>query len=97
MIIRILGEGRFEVPASAVEAIGELYGQLVDAVRAHDEAAFEPALSALLTEVRLQGDPMESSRLGVFHALFPGKDATIQDAQVLLGMIARLRAGLVPG
>ena len=96
MIIRILGEGTFDVAESAVPCIDELYGDVVRAVRAGDRSAFELALPALLGEVRLRGTAIGTDRLGSFDALLPGKEHGLDDARIVFRIDAQLRAGVVP-
>ena len=62
MIVRILGEGQLEVPESAVSELNELDGALEAAVEHNDEAAFRPALAALLARVREVGSPTDGRR-----------------------------------
>ena len=63
MIVRILGEGQFEVPDDQLDALNALDGAVEDAVESGDEAAFAAALGALLDGVRGAGYPARRTTL----------------------------------
>ena len=52
MIVRILGEGQFDVPDADRATIEELGDVLTAAVDGHDEGAFTSSLAALIDAVR---------------------------------------------
>jgi hypothetical protein len=92
MIVRILGEGQREVPESAVGELNQLDGALESAVDCKDEAAFRPALAALLARVREVGTPTAPDDLRPSELIVPGPDATMEDVRRLLA-----DDGLIPG
>jgi hypothetical protein len=92
MIVRILGEGQLEVPESAVGELNELDGALEAAVDRNDEAAFRPALAALLARVRELGSPTEADDLRPSELIIPQPDATMDEVRKLLN-----DEGLIPG
>jgi hypothetical protein len=92
MIVRILGEGQLEVPDSAVGELNELDGVLEAAVERNDEAAFRPALAALLARVREVGSPTEADDLRPSDLIIPQPDATMAEVRQLL-----TDEGLIPG
>jgi hypothetical protein len=55
VIIRILGEGQYDVADQALDRLNELDAALEAAVDAGDEAAFAAALAVLLDGVRSVG------------------------------------------
>ena len=55
VIVRILGEGQFDVPEDALTRLNALDAAVEAAVEAGDEAAFTSALAALLDGVRTSG------------------------------------------
>lgn len=97
MKIRILGEGKFDVPAAAVPALDRFYGEMAETIRADHAEAFARSLSTLLSEVRSRGAHLGTDRLGDSDALLPPKDATVEDARIVAQLVAQLRAGLIPG
>lgn len=92
MIIRILGEGQFDVSDDAMEGLNELDSALEAAVESGDEAAFTPALTALLDGVRRAGVAHPLDSLDESDLILPRADATIGDVRELLQ-----EDGLIPG
>lgn len=92
MIIRILGEGQFEVAEHTVEALNGIDTQLQAAVDSDDEAGFREALRSLLALVREVGARVPDDYLGPSELVLPNADATIEEVRALLG-----DEGLIPG
>jgi len=92
MIVRILGEGQLEVPESAADELNQLDAALESAVERSDEAAFQPALQALLARVREVGTPAKPDELKPSELIVPQADATMDEVRKLLA-----DDGLIPG
>ena len=92
MIVRILGEGQLELPESAAEELNRLDAVLESAVERNDEAAFRPALAALLARVRQVGSPAEADDLRPSELIIPQQDASMDEVRKLL-----TDGGLIPG
>jgi hypothetical protein len=92
MIVRILGEGQLEVPDSAVAELNQLDSALEVAVERNDEAAFGPALAALLAKVRDVGSPIDADDLRPSELIIPQPDATMAEVRKLMA-----DEGLIPG
>jgi hypothetical protein len=92
MIVRILGEGQFEVAEAAVAELNELDAALEAAVERNDDAAFRPALAALLARLREVGSPTEADDLRPSELIIPQPDATMDEVHKLL-----TDEGLIPG
>ena len=92
MIIRILGEGQYDVSDDAVAGLNELDSALEDAVESGDEAAFATALTALLDGVRTAGVAHPLDSLDESDLILPRADATIAEVRALLQ-----DDGLIPG
>ena len=92
MIVRISGEGQFEVAESHVEELNRLDDDLTKAVDAGDEAQFTSALQALLTSVRSAGKELPADFIGPSDLVLPSPDATIHEVREVLG-----DEGLIPG
>ena len=92
MIVRILGEGQLEVAESATGELNELDAALEKAVNAGDEAAFRPALTALLDRVRALGAPLATDALEPSDLIFPPADADLEEVR---GMMTE--EGIIPG
>jgi hypothetical protein len=92
MIVRILGEGQLELPESASEELNQLDAALESAVERNDEAAFRPALAALLARVRQAGSPTSADDLRPSELIIPRQDASMDEVRKLLA-----DEGLIPG
>ena len=78
MIVRILGEGQFEVDESATEELNALDATLEKAVNAGDEAAFRPALAALVGRVRSLGIPLAADTIKPSDLILPNSKLQLQ-------------------
>jgi hypothetical protein len=92
MIVRILGEGQFEVDDSATEELNALDANLEKAVNAADEAAFRSALAALLDRVRSLGSPVPADTIKPSDLIVPNSEADVAGVRDLL-----TNDGLIPG
>jgi hypothetical protein len=84
MIVRILGEGRYEVPEADLPAIEQLDATLVDALDRGDEAAFAGALADLTGEVRHTGTALGDDDLRTSDLAIPHPGSTLREVQELL-------------
>jgi hypothetical protein len=92
MIVRIMGEGQFEVPEERVEELNRLDQELQKAVDDDDEDAFQAALQGLLASVRTAGNQLPEDYLGPSELVLPSPDSTIEEVRAVLG-----EEGLIPG
>jgi hypothetical protein len=92
MIVRISGEGQFEVPQGHLDELNRLDNDLTKAVDSDDEAQFTAALQALLTSVRTAGQELPADYIGPSDLVLPNPDATIHEVREVLG-----DEGLIPG
>jgi hypothetical protein len=84
MIVRILGEGRFDVPEADMPAIEQLDAQLTDALDRNDETAFDSALSDLLGQVRHTGTLLPADDLQTSGLVVPHPGSTLSEVKELL-------------
>ena len=92
MIIRILGEGQYDVSDGEVDGLNALDDALEQAVESGDEAAFTEALAGLLASVRGTGTALPDDSLEDSDLILPPADASIDEVrQMLTG------EGLIPG
>jgi hypothetical protein len=92
MIVRILGEGQWDVAESEMDALNALDAEVESAVNAGDEAALAEALSGLLDKVRATGRAVPDEDIAVSDLVLPYADASIDDVRDLLN-----DDGLIPG
>jgi hypothetical protein len=92
MIVRILGEGQFDVAEHTVEALNVIDTRLQTAIDADDDQEFHTQLTALLTLVREVGVPVADDYLGPSDFVLPAAESTLEEVRALLG-----DEGLIPG
>jgi hypothetical protein len=92
MIVRISGEGQFQIPEGHLEELNRLDDDLTKAVDAADEGQFKTALEGLLASVRTVGEELPADFIGPSDLVLPSPEATIQEVREVLG-----DEGLIPG
>ncbi|GAA1415197.1 hypothetical protein GCM10009601_04390 [Streptomyces thermospinosisporus] len=92
MIMRILGEGQYEITEEHLDRLNELDAALQSAADAGDETAFTAALSALLDAVRSLGTPLPDERITPSDLVLPDADTSLAQVRELLS-----DEGLIPG
>ncbi|WP_406306786.1 hypothetical protein OHA61_37200 [Streptomyces sp. NBC_00885] len=92
MIMRILGEGQYEITDEHLTRLNELDSDVQSAADAGDEAAFTAALSALLDAVRSLGTPLPDKRITPSDLVLPDGDTSLTQVRELLS-----DEGLIPG
>lgn len=92
MIIRILGQGQFEIDDSKQDDLNRLDEAVVAAVETGDEEGYAAALKTLLDAVRSQGSAVADDFIAPSDALLPSEDVTLGELRDLLG-----DEGLIPG
>jgi len=92
VIVRILGEGQFNVDDTDTAELNRLDTELETAVERNDEAAFAAALRDLLAQVRTQGSPLPTDTLEPSDLILPPQDASMNEVRKMLN-----DEGLIPG
>jgi len=92
MIVRILGEGQWDVADDRIDALNKLDADVESAIEADDPVTFANALAALLNDVRTTGTPLPDDALNDSDLILPPADATIDEVRELLD-----DEGLIPG
>ena len=92
LVIRILGEGQYDVAETALDKLNELDAAVEAAIESADEATFRPALLALLDGVRTVGVAHDAESLDESDLILPPDDASIDEVRELLA-----DDGLIPG
>jgi hypothetical protein len=84
MIVRILGEGRYDVPEADMPAIEQLDAQLTDALDRNDEVAFASALADLVGQVRHTGTLLPADDLQTSGLVVPHEGSSLAEVKGLL-------------
>ena len=92
MIVRILGEGQYDVADDALDRLNELDSAVETAVEAGDDDALASALTALHDAVRSAGTAHDPDSLDESDLILPPAGASLDEVQDLLG-----DDGLIPG
>jgi hypothetical protein len=92
VIVRILGEGQYDLSDDAVAALNDLDAKVEAAVEAGDQATFDASLRSLLDGVRTAGVPHEAEALDASDLILPMSDATLAEVRDMLS-----GDGLIPG
>lgn len=91
MIVRILGEGQWQLDEDHLNRLNDLDDAVEAAVEAGDQAGFAEKLAALLDGVRSAGERVEDDVLVDSDLILPMADATLEEVRGLL-----TDEGLVP-
>lgn len=94
MIVRILGEGQWDVADDQIDDLNALDAQVESAVEAGEHDRFATGLAALLDAVRTSGTPLPDESLEDSDLILPPSDATIEEVRALL---SEADDGLIPG
>jgi hypothetical protein len=84
MVVRILGEGRYDVPDADIPAIEQLDAQLADALERGDETEFASTLADLISLVRHTGTLVAPDDLRTSSLVVPHEGSTLAEVQSLL-------------
>jgi hypothetical protein len=94
VILRILGEGQFEVGEDQLDELNRLDDAVQAAVEAGDQESFGRALAALITGIRTGGTELPADYLGPSDLVLPGPDSSIEEVREILSTSEQ---GLIPG
>jgi hypothetical protein len=94
MIVRILGEGQYDVDDTHADLLNALDTGLETAVDQGDDSTFRAALSDLLAKVRAVGSKVPDESLEPSDAVLPAEDSSIDEVRALLSESGE---GLIPG
>jgi hypothetical protein len=83
MIVRLMGEGQFELDQAACDALNELDNAAVAALEAGDEETFRTRLRELGEAVRDRGTPLADDDLRPSEVIVPPDDLSLEEAREL--------------
>ncbi|WP_433249521.1 PspA-associated protein PspAA [Streptosporangium sp. CA-135522] len=92
MIVRILGEGQFDIADRYLDELNALDDRLQAAVETGDAETFAATLQALLEAVRRLGTALPADVLAASQLVLPDEDTTLEQVRSLLA-----EEGLIPG
>ena len=81
MIVRIAGQGQYEVPAELVDRLNELDNEAVAAVEAGDEARFHDLFRQMVDLVENDCEQLPDEELAVSDVILPPPDLSFEEAR----------------
>ena len=81
MIVRISGEGQYELPDSDAERLNELDNRAVSAAEQGDEATFYELWAQMLELVKTDGSELSGDELMESDVILPPRDISFAEAQ----------------
>ena len=92
MIVRILGEGQFNLPGAVIDDLNDIDNRMVEAVEEEDRGALGSLLQEMLTLVREKGTALAMDELVESDLILPETDLTLEEAEHIF-----IGDGLLPG
>ena len=83
MIVRVLGEGQFEVDEEVAKGLNDLDEQAERALEASDQEQFSELLSRMADAVRTNGSRLRDEDLSPSEGIIPPDDLTLDEARQL--------------
>lgn len=79
MIIRISGDGQYQIDGSILDQLNAVDEAIEDAMVAGDQRRFSRELSRLLALVRSAGERVDIDHLGPSELIFPPEDISLAE------------------
>lgn len=83
MIVRVLGEGQFEVDEEVAKGLNDLDEQAERALEAGNQEQFSELLSRMAEAVRTNGSRLPDEDLSPSEGIIPPDDLTLEEARQL--------------
>ena len=83
MIVRVLGEGQFEVDDEVAKGLNDLDDQAERALEAGDESQLSELLVRMAEAVRTNGTRLPEADLSPSEAIIPPEDLSLEEARRL--------------
>ena len=83
MIVRILGEGQYDLEGTALQELKLADAHLFEAVASNNEVRFAQEFHKVLTLVRTRGQRLDASRLTESDLVLPSSDTSLEEARRL--------------
>jgi hypothetical protein len=81
MIVRILGEGQFEVEGSLADHLNAIDNKIVEHVRKGDQKEFKRDLARLISTIKEKGEPIDPVDIISSDIIVPPEDLTLEEAK----------------
>ncbi|MBD0330202.1 MAG: hypothetical protein ICV64_08880 [Thermoleophilia bacterium] len=84
MIVRVVGDGQYEVDDGLMERLNELDREALDALGRDDEASLDRALDEMAAAVRERGTRLPDDALSPSEVVIPPSDLTLEETRKLV-------------
>ena len=81
MIIRIMGEGQYNVKSSLFDNLNKIDNTIVDYVQKGDEQGFRKNLTNLIGTIKREGKKIDDRELVESDIIVPPADMTLKEAR----------------
>ncbi|WP_340818990.1 hypothetical protein [Methanolobus sp. WCC4] len=81
MIIRIVGEGQYEVPGALFDELNVIDNRIVELVSQDDEEGYKLELSSLIGKIKDSGKQLDDSLIVESDIIVPPADLTFAEAK----------------
>ena len=81
MIIRIMGEGQYEVDSCLLDQLNVIDNRIVDHVSQGRQKEFREELTKLISTVEKNGRPLDPKEIIKSDIIVPPKDLTFEEAK----------------
>ena len=95
MIVRVMGEGQWDIGADLLPTLNEVDDVIGEAVKSGDQAALSAALASLDQQIRTKGRPLPEDALLDSDLIVPNPDASLAEVAGWL-QAAESDEGLIP-
>lgn len=83
MIVRIQGEGQWEIGGAQIDELDTLDDQILEAIGEHDAGRFHALLSQMLDRVRKNGRQLPPQEISESDLILPPADSTMDEVKDL--------------
>ncbi|SFM14125.1 PspA-associated protein PspAA [Methanolobus profundi] len=81
MIIRIVGEGQYEVPSALFDELNVIDNRIVDLVSKGDEEGYKIELAGLIEKIKMSGKQLDDADIVESDIIVPPEDLTFEEAK----------------
>lgn len=81
MIVRLMGEGQFEIDKKHIDELNKIDNNIVKIVKKGDTKAFRTEIRKLTDYVRTKGKPIANEVLKPSELVIPPADLTLEEAK----------------
>lgn len=81
MIIRIMGQGQFQVPSSLFDDLNKIDNKIVEYVQKGNEKGYKKGLADMIELIHREGKKVSDKELFESDSIVPPADMTLEEAR----------------